>query len=298
MASGRAGAGFLDEELIHAIGAKSAGVRGAGFSVTSGDASVSEFALDGGTRPPRPGRLAALGPIAAICCQVRVRAWRAAGCSGTVSRTLSAALEDHGRVAFAECGVQRLDFRRRSFLAVFDVATSRGQCRCGTPGGEPLGAVELVVGTAEFPSARFIEGVLPGLGDLARSPQRGTADLVFSEAVDPFDDPGGLTRVKIGTDLGGDPVGQLQSSGGEVVWCRAEAFGHAEVFDRAGDVVHFAATDGTSDEVECHLAAELNRVMMVSHIGAVGQRHRLFEATRLRRFFCLSQDHSPMSQHG
>ena len=38
--------------------------------------------------------------------------------------------------------------------------------------------------------------------------------------------------------------------------------------------------------------------MMVGHIGPVGQRHRLFEATRLRRLFRLSQDHSPMSQHG
>ena len=94
----RGGAGparrFGPAALIQAIGAASR----ARSRTTDGSDSVGLGSRTGaawGTRVPRLGQ-AADGPIAAICCQARVRAWRAAGCSGTVSRTASAAARISG----------------------------------------------------------------------------------------------------------------------------------------------------------------------------------------------------------
>ena len=55
-------------------------------------AGSSTMAAACAARAPRWGHWAAApGPIAAICCQARVRACRAAGCSGTLTSTASAA---------------------------------------------------------------------------------------------------------------------------------------------------------------------------------------------------------------
>ena len=222
---------------------------------TIGAASVSAASAGGsgrgpgprnagdGRAPPRAGQ-AAEGLIAAICCQARLRAWRAAGCSGTTSSTASAAGRISGQRPAARRGIERLDLGRGGLLPRLHVAAGGGQGRLRRARGEPLGAVELVVGAAELAPARLVQRRLPRLGDLAGPPQRRAADLVPGQVLDPLDDPGRLARVEVGADLAGDPVGQAQPGRGQGVGGGPQPLGQVEVVDRAVQVVGRAAPRG------------------------------------------------------
>ncbi len=106
-----------------------------------------------GPRPARPGHCAAAaGLIAAICCQARDRACRAAGCSGTTARTVSAAVRIAGhfpseRAEYSASTLGETDFCRdsRSDLAAATACwaataptplasrSARSSCSCARP---------------------------------------------------------------------------------------------------------------------------------------------------------------------
>ncbi|MFO0954565.1 MAG: hypothetical protein U0835_26065 [Isosphaeraceae bacterium] len=207
-------------------------------------------------------------------------------------------VEDLGPDPLLQGDVQGLDLRRGGLLAGFDVAAGGGQGRRGRACGEPLGPVELVVGAAELAPAGLVQGRLPRLGRLTGATQRGAADLVPGQPVDPLDDPRGFPRVEVGPDLRADGVGQFQPGGREGVGGGAQPLGQVQILDRAGEVVGVPATAGAGDQVEGQPVAELDRVVVVGDLGAVGQGQRLIEAPGPRRLLRLPQDDSPLSQHG
>ena len=145
--------------------------------------------------------------------------------------------EDRGHRPARQGGVERLDLGGGGLLAGLDVAAGGGQGRLRHPGGEPLGAVELVVGAAELAAADLVLRRLPGLGDLAAAAQGRAADLVPGQVLDPFQHPGRLARVELGADLAGDPVGQAEPRGGQGVRGGAHPLGQVQVVDRPGQVV-------------------------------------------------------------
>ena len=113
--------------------------------------------------------------------------------------------QDLGPAPRRQRGVERLDLGRGGLLPRLQVATGGGQGRLRRARGEPLGAVELVVGAAELAPPRLVQRRLPRLGDLAGPPQRRAADLVPRQVLDPLDDAGRLARVEVGADLAGEP---------------------------------------------------------------------------------------------
>ena len=146
--------------------------RRAGSAVASGPAARPIRAAAWGERAPRWGHWAAPeGPMAAICCQARARACRAAGCSGMAASTASAAARIWGHSGLGQGRVEGLDLGRGRLLPGLQVAAGRGHRVLGRDhpgaGGQPLGAVEVLVGVAELAAAGLGRGRLPGLGDLA-----------------------------------------------------------------------------------------------------------------------------------
>ena len=87
-----------------------------------------------------------------------------------------------------------------------------------------------------------------------------------SEAVDPFDNSGGITRVKVGPNFSGKSVGQPEPGGGQSIRSPAQSFGQGQIFDGPSEVVSVATTSCPCDQVLSESPAELNCVMMFGHI--------------------------------
>ncbi len=250
----------------------------------------------GAATGPRPG------PIAAICCQARERACRAAGCSGTLSSTASAADRICGHFPSESAAYSASTLGAAPFLAVLELGLGRSDRLLGgsrsRTGCQPLSPVKLLLGPAKLAAPTFGQRRLPGLGDLARPPQGRPADLVPRQLFDSLQGPRRLAGIQVNTYLVGHPVSQVQPSRGQRVGGRADPLGQVQVFDRAGQVVNDAAARGPGDQVQSQPAAELDRMMVIRHVGPIRQGIGLFKPADPCGFLGLPQDDVPMSQHG
>ena len=94
--------------------------------------------------------------MAAICCQARARAWRAAGCSGTTASDGLGGRQDLGPLGLGQGRVEGLDLGRGRLLPASRSrrAAATAFWAAITPRrGQPLGAVEVLVGVAELAAA-------------------------------------------------------------------------------------------------------------------------------------------------
>ena len=237
--------------------------------------------------------------MAAICCQALARAWRAAGCSGTVSSTASAAVQDLGPLTRRQGGVQRLDLGRGGLLARLQVAAGRGQGRLRRPRRASRSArSSWSWARPNSPRRASSSGVLPGLGDLAGPPQRRAADLVPGQ---------GSIR---STTRAGSPASRSARTSAATWSARlsraaARASGAAPSRSaRSRSSIAPARSSASprraarADQLVGEPPAELDRVVVVGHVGPAGQGERLVVAPGPRGLLRLSQDDAPVSQHG
>ena len=223
-----------------------------------------------GTRPPRPGRVTDEGPIAAICCQAQVRACRAAGCSGTISSTASAAFSSSAIWPFSRAAY-RVSMRGRAAFCF--VSTSR-RAAARAAGGLCLAAPPVASRSARssWSWAR------------PNSPRRASswADCHASAISRVRRNDGPLIRAAPAhrSARRPGPVHQRRGrreprrrpgrpvSAGPMPGRRehAQFLRQGEILDGPGQVVNLAAPTGPRDQVECEPSTKLHGMVMIGHI--------------------------------
>ena len=118
------------------------------------------------------------------------------------------------------------------------------------------------------------------------------------QVLDPLQRPDRLAGIQVGADLLGHPVGQAEPGRGQRIGRCAHPLGQVQVLDGPGQVVDRAAPRRPGDQVQRQPAAELDRMMVIRHVGPGRQGIRLLEPPRPRGLLCLPQHDPPMSQHG
>ena len=251
----------------------------------------------------RPGHCAAAaGLIAAICCQARDRACRAAGCSGTTARTASAAERIAGHfpsesAAYSASTLGMAAFCRVSSSALAAAAacwapiapapaasrSARSSCSCARPNSprRPSASADC--------QASAISRVRRRAGPLTLCRARSS---IRSSALRR------VAGVQVGADLLGHPVGQAQPGRGQRIGRGAHPLGQVQVLDGAAQVVDRAAAGRPGDQVQRQPAAELHRIVVVRDVGAGRQGKCLLEPPHSRGLLSLPQHDPPLSQHG
>jgi hypothetical protein len=170
---------------------------------------------------------------------------------------------------FGKSCVESLNLGRGRFLAVLQFELGGTDCllgsNCASTGCQPISPVKLLLGPTELATPPIREAVLPCLGDFARPTQRRAADLVPRERFDSLQDARWLAGVEIGPNFLRHPVSKVQSSRGQRVWGRPDAFGQIEIFDRSGKVIDPTPSRCPGHEIKREAAAELHCMMVVCH---------------------------------
>jgi hypothetical protein len=153
-------------------------------------------------------------------------------------------------------------------------------------------------GRAELAASQVGLGLLPRLGRLAQATQGRAIDGSRCPAGHALGHTAGIAGLEVHPKVGGDPIGQLVAGGRQGIRGRLLPGGQGDIGTGAIQVVGSGPPHGPVEQVHAEPGAKERHLAEFGHVGSADQGVGVLIPAGSAQLLRLSQDDTPLTQHG